>query len=250
MSMWSALSLWGAMAWDRMPPRLRATGAVAVGLVGIVSAVIALFLPNLAQALNGHWGVMDARWTAWKALRDMPLSTWLSFRPMLTITGVSLLSLALVALYLIFKQREKLAAIALAAAMIPSGLSMTEGVARMAPYFSLADLGRFLNPRLDENGDAFFEGPLDDSSSLIFYLNRKFFLVNQNREKEAPIGTAASDIFVDEEAVLARWGAPDAVYLIVEQARVDHWKKLVIERFHIYHQITASGTYVVLSNQL
>lgn len=250
MSMWSALSLCAAMAWDRTPPRLRAAGAMAVGLVGTTSVAIALFLPNLANALNGHWGVMDARWTAWKALQDMPISTWISFRPMFTITGVALISLSLVALYFIFKQREKLAAIALATAMIPSGLSMTDGVARMAPYFSLADVGRFLNPRLDENGDAFFEGPLDDSSSLIFYLNRKFFLVNQNPKKEAPIGKPAVDIFLDEEAVLERWGAPDAVYLIVEQARVGHWKKLVTERFHIYHQITASGTYVVLSNQL
>jgi hypothetical protein len=250
MSMWSALALFAATAWDRIPRGLRATGVVAVGLIGMMCAAIALYLPNLARALNGNWGVMDARWTAWKALHDMPVSTWLSFRPMLTIMGVSLISLSLVALYFVFKQREKLAAIALATAMIPSGLSMTEGVARMAPYFSLADLGRFLNPRLDENGDTFFEGPLDDSSSLIFYLNRKFFLVNQNPKKEAPIGAPATDIFLDEQAVLERWGAPDAVYLIIEQARVAYWKKLLIGRFHIYHQITASGTYVVLSNQL
>ena len=61
---------------------------------------------------------------------------------MLTIIGVSLISLSLVALYFIFKQREKLAAIALATAMIPSGLSMTEGVAEWRPISrsrSLAD---------------------------------------------------------------------------------------------------------------
>jgi hypothetical protein len=154
------------------------------------------------------------------------------------------------ALYLIFKQREKLAAIALAVAMIPGGLCMMEGVARMAPYFSLADLGRFLNARLDENDKVLFEGPLDDSSSLIFYLNRKFLLVNQNPEKEAPIGTSSPDIFLDENAVLGRWRGSDAVYLILEQERVSHWKQLLIERFHVYHQVTSSGTYVVLSNQL
>src|SRR5438309_7055877 len=87
----------------------------------------------------------------------------------------------------IFKQRAKLAAIALAASMVPIGLSMIEGVARTASYFSLADVARFLNTRLDAGSDTIFEGPLDESSSLIFYLNRKFFLVNQNRQRTAPI---------------------------------------------------------------
>src|SRR5438034_1043532 len=129
MSMWGALALWAAVAWDRMPVRFRAAGAIAVGVMGMLSAGLALFVPNAAaHALNGHWGAMDARWTAWKALHDMPVSTWLLFRPILTITGISLTSLSLVALYLIFKQRETLAAIALALAMIPGGLSMMESV--------------------------------------------------------------------------------------------------------------------------
>jgi hypothetical protein len=158
--------------------------------------------------------------------------------------------LSLVALYFIFKRREKLAAIALAAAMVPGGLSMIEGVARTAPYFSLAEVARFLNPHLDSGGDAIFEGPFDDSSSLVFYLNRKFLLVNQNRQKTAPIGRPPTDIFVTEQAVLEKWAGPNAVYLIVEQSRADYWKQLLISRFHVYHQVTTSGTYVVLGNQL
>src|SRR5438094_10437725 len=110
----------------------------------------------------------------------MPMSTWVVIRPVFVTTGVSLLLFSLVALYFVFKGRERLAAIALAAAMIPGGLSMMEGVARTAPYFSLADVARFLNPRLDESGEEVFEGPLDDGSRLIFYLNRKFLLVNKN----------------------------------------------------------------------
>jgi hypothetical protein len=250
MTMWGALALWAAVAWDRMPAGLRAAGAIGVGFTGTATLALALLLPKAADALNGHWGVMDARWTAWRALHDMPISNWLWFRPMLTITGVSLISLSLVALYFIFKRRERLAAVALAVAMIPGGLGMMEGVARMAPYFSLADLCRSLNPLLDTSGETVFEGPLDDSSSLIFYLNRKFLLVNQNRQKEAPIGMPPTDIFLSEDAVLEKWDGSGAVYLIVEQERVGYWKKLLTERFHIYHQIAASGTYVVLSNQL
>jgi hypothetical protein len=250
MSMWSAFALWSVVAWDRMSGKLRAAGVVAVGLIGMTSAAFAVFISYAARTLNGHWGTMDARWTAWKALQDMPVSIWLSFRPMLIVTGLSLIVLSLMALYLVFKQREKLAAIALAVAMIPGGLCMIEGVARMAPYFSLADLGRFLNARLDENDKVLFEGPLDDSSSLIFYLNRKFLLVNQNPGKEAPISAPAADIFLDENAVLERWRGSDAVYLIIEQERVSYWKHLLIERFHVYHQVASSGTYIVLGNQL
>ena len=102
-----------------------------------------------------------------------PVSTWLAFRPLVAVFGIVAVCLSLVALYFISKQRERLAAIALAASMIPGGLSMMEAVAQTAPYFSLADVARFLNPRLDAGGDTIFEGPLADSSSLIFYLNRR-----------------------------------------------------------------------------
>ena len=250
MSMWSAFALWAAMAWDRTTQSLRAVGAIAVGVIGLILAGVTLFAARAAHVLNGNWGVMDARWTAWRALDDMPMSAWVALRPMLVITAVSFVFFSIIALYFIFKQHGKLAAIALAASMIPAGLSMVIGVAKTAPYFSLADVARYLNPRLETGGHAMFEGPLDGSSSLIFYLNRKFFFVNQNPRKEAPMGTPATDIFLNEQAVLDKWGQPDAVYLIVEQSRADYWKQRVISRFHVYHQVTTSGTYVVLSNQL
>src|SRR5437762_964796 len=250
MTMWSAFALWAAVAWDRMPQKLRAAGAIAVCLAGIISVVAAFFVVGAARQLNGNWGTMDARWTAWRALHEMPISAWLVLRPVLATTGVSLVVLSVVAFYFIFKRREKLAAVVLAAAMLPGGLSMMGGVARIAPYFSLADEGRFLNSRVDTVGNVIFEGPLDDSSSLIFYLNRKFFLVNQNRQKEAPLGRPTTDIFVNEKAVLDKWAGADAVYLIVEQSRADYWKQLLTSRFHIYHQVITSGTYVVLCNQL
>ncbi len=250
MSMWSAFALWAAVAWGRMPRRWRIAGAIAVGLSGMMSAAAAFFLARAARALNGNWGTMDARWTAWKAVHDMPMSAWRALEPLVAITGSSLVLFSLVALYFIFKRREKLAAVALAASMVPSGLSMMDSLARAAPYFSLANVARFLNPRLDAGGDTIFEGPLDESSSLIFYLNRKFFLVNQNRQRAAPLGGPSVDIFLNENAVLEKWAQPDAVYLIVEQSRADYWKQLLTSRFHIYHQVITSGTYVVLGNQL
>src|SRR5207248_8608880 len=126
-----------------------AAGAIAVGCVGMLSAGLALFVSRAPHPLNAHWGGMDGRWTAWNALHDMPVSTWLFFRPILAISGASLISLSLVALYLIFKQREKLAAVAVAVAIIPRGLGMMQRGAQRAPYFSLADVARVLSTRSD-----------------------------------------------------------------------------------------------------
>src|SRR5438046_6052290 len=216
----------------------------------MITVMAVFFLNGAAHPLNGNWGTVDERWTAWRALHEMPMSTWVVIRPVFVTTGVSLLLFSLVALYFVFKGRERLAAVTLAAAMIPGGLSMIEGVARTAPYFSLADVARYLNPRLDAGGDAIFEGPFDESSSLVFYLNRKFLLVNQSRQKAAPIGRPSIDIFVNEEAVLEKWVGADEVYLIVEQGRADYWTQLLTSPFHIYQQVITAGTYVVLGHQL
>lgn len=250
MSMWSAFALWAAVAWDRIPQGLRAAGVIAVGLIGVMTAVLVFYLGAIMHPVNGNWGIMDARWTAWKALQEMPISTWLAFRPLVAITSVSLSFFSLAALYFIFKRREKLAAMALAASMIPGGLTMMEAVAEVAPYFSLAEVARFLNPRLDAGGDTVFEGPLPEGSSLVFYLNRKFFLVNQNPQKETPMGKSSIDMFLDEAAVLEKWSEPAAIYLVIDGSRAAYWKQILTANFHIYHQITTSGTYVVLSNQL
>jgi 4-amino-4-deoxy-L-arabinose transferase-like glycosyltransferase len=250
MSMWSAFALWAATAWDRMPRKWRAMGIVILMAIGVVIASAAASLPFLLRNTSGDWGDMDSRWTAWRALRDMPASTWLVFRPMLAITGISLSVFSIVALYLVLRDRPKLACAAIATAMIPIGLSMIDGVAKMAPYFSLADAGRFLNAELRKNEEVVFDGPLDDASSLVFYLNRKFYLLDQNRQKEAPLGKPAADIFLDEKTLMEKWASPGGVYLITDQQRAAYWQKILTGRFHIFHQVTTCGTYVVLSNEL
>jgi 4-amino-4-deoxy-L-arabinose transferase-like glycosyltransferase len=251
MSMWGAFALWAATTWDRTPRNLRAVGVIGVAVIGLLLAGVACLLPFWLREANGSWGYMDARWTAWRAIQDIPASTWVAFRPMLAVTGIALSIFSLLALYFVFtRTRGKLACIALAVGMIPAGLRMVDGVAQVAPFFSLANAGRFLNGKLVERDHVVFEGPLEDASSLVFYMNKKFSLVNQNAKKEAPIGKPLKDTFLDEEAVLQRWAAPDSVYLIIDQGRASYWQKILVERFHIYHQVTTCGTYVILSNQL
>src|SRR5256884_785022 len=76
MSMWRCLALWAAVVWDRMPKKLRSACAIAVCFTGVINVMAAFFLTGAARLANGNWGVMDARWTAWKALHQMPMSVW------------------------------------------------------------------------------------------------------------------------------------------------------------------------------
>jgi 4-amino-4-deoxy-L-arabinose transferase-like glycosyltransferase len=250
MSMWPAFSLWAAAAWDRAPRKFRSVGITILLVIGIAIACAAGLLPALLRETNGSWGNMDARWTAWRALHDMPAAMWLNFRWMLAIAGISLSVCSLAALYFVLTERSKLACVALAAAMIPIGLGMIDGVAKTAPYFSLAEAGRFLNANLTGTDKVVFEGPLDDASSLVFYLGRKFFLLDQNRAKEAPLGRPKIDVFVDRDALMKKWGGSEGVYLIVDQSRAAYWQEWLTDRFHIFHQVTTCGTYAILSNQL
>jgi hypothetical protein len=250
MSMWSAFALWAAATWQRMPGQLRAAGASLLSLVGIAIGSLALLLPKVIGQIDGSSGDADTRWTTWRALQHIPSPAWLVLRPMFAIIGLAFITFSLLAIYFISTRRPKLACTALAAAMIPTGLSMIDGVARMAPRFSLADAARFLNARLGEKDEVIYEGSLDTGSSLIFYLNRRFYLVNEPRDDEMHAASNTADVVIDEDLVLRKWGDLDAVYLIVDQGRLTHWQDLLIQRFHIYHQVTACGRYLVLSNQL
>jgi hypothetical protein len=224
-------------------------GSGAVGLTAIAAGLVALLQPNFMQAGANRSESGDGSWTTWDALQTLPTSAWEILRPMLAVIAVSLIVASVVAFYLAFKQRPRLCLSALAAAMVPIALSLTDSMARMAPQFSLADAARFLESRLTENDAVVYEGELDDASSLVFYLHRHFYLVNAPVDDEMHIasGTNAS---LDEEAILRHWGDPQGIYLIIEQDRVPHWQRVLTTRFHIYHQIMATGRYVLLSNQL
>jgi hypothetical protein len=204
----------------------------------------------LLQVTGKNSNDVGTGWTTWRAVEYLPTSAWWSLRPMFAIISVSLITFCLIAIYLLATRRPRLAITALAASMIPIGLCMIDGVARTAPHFSLADAARFLNTKLDDHTEVIYEGSLDVGSSLAFYLNRNFYLVNQPPDDEMHTGSETAKVFLSQDGVLQEWGGPTMIYLIIEQDRIPHWRELLTERFHIYHQVTACGAYVVLSNQL
>jgi hypothetical protein len=238
------------MIFERAPNSLRNLGAAAVGLVGIAIGLIAIALPRFLPKNESEWGETDLRWTAWKALADMPASTWLHFRPLLAIAAVGLFAGAVITVYLLRRGREKIATVGLAFGMVIVGLCMISGIARIAPFFSLAEAARFLNSRLGTNGQVLFEGPPDVASSLGFYLERKFAMVNQEPDPRMPLTPEQRSLFLEEKAALEQWRVARPVFLIVEEDRVVYWRGLLVQHFHVYHQVASFGTYIILSNQM
>jgi hypothetical protein len=234
MSMWSAFALWTALVWERTPRPLRILGLGFLLLAGVAITVISFFAPEFFSGM---------------APASIPAASWLALRQMLEIAGVALALLSLAALFFAVRQRSEIALLLVLISMVPIGLCLAEGVSRMAPSFSLAGAARFLNPRLGERGQIIYEGPLHHGSTLSFYSNRKFFLVNQ-KPGFFEQSVEAQEKYLDENFVLEAWNRSDPIYLIIDENRVPYWQKLVTARVHIYHQVTTCGHYVVLSNQL
>ena len=249
MSMWSAFAIFAATAWERLSQRWHLLGTSLIGLIGVAAGLLALVQPHLLQASENVGNNGAGSWTTWDALQTLPPSASGILRPMIAIIAVSLIVASIIAVYTATKNRPKICLSILAAAMVPITLSLADGMARMAPQFSLADAARFLESQLTDKDAVVYEGELDDASSLVFYLHRHFYLVNEPADDEMHIAGGA-DVSINEEAILRHWGDPQGIYLIIKQERIPHWQQLLTTRFHIYHQVMTSGRYVVLNNQL
>jgi 4-amino-4-deoxy-L-arabinose transferase-like glycosyltransferase len=249
MSMWSAFALWAATLWDRMPRWLRISGTAVIAGIGIGICLFgALFSPPLA--LQERWGGTSDAFSAWETLQTIPTSVWKTMLPTALIVGALLTLFSLVSIYLTATGRRRLAATAVAAAMIPTGLGMIDGVARMAQYFSLANAARFLNAHLGDSGEVVYEGALHRGSSLVFYLHRKFYIVNPPTVDDSFPGIEPRGVLLQEDDVFEKWASPDNLFLIVDEARLPYWEAQLTRRFHIFHQVASAGDHVVLSNQL
>ena len=244
MNMWGAFAIFVATAWERISRRWQLTGVGLVGIAAIGLGHIAFWQPQFHARET-----TPTSWTAWDALQMLPASSWSTLRPMLLTVAVSLIVASTIGLYLAAKNRPRLCLTVLAVGMIPIALSLADAIARMSPQFSLANVSRLLDKQLTDKDAVVYEGELDDASSLVFYLHRRFYLVNQPPNDEMHIAGGA-DMSITEEAILRHWGDPQAIYLIIRQERIPHWQQLLTDRFHIYHQVTASGQNVVLTNQL
>jgi hypothetical protein len=250
MCMWGGFAIFAATAWERMPRWTRLVGICGVLALGLVAAFAAWRLPDLLHANGTEWGTTAGRSTAWRTLVEIPVSTWLDFRSMFVVIGLALIFFPACALWLDWRERPRLALTALAAAMVPIGFSMMDGVARIAPYFSLADAANYIEARIGPNDKVVYEGPMHVGSSLLFYLGRKFYLVNEDPASEpGATSAAAQDIFLDEPTVIQAWSGADRFYLLVERSRVSRWRTLLQRNGVPVAELATCGTTVLLSNR-
>jgi hypothetical protein len=247
--MWSGFALWAATVWDRVPTKIRIVSAVVIGGCGLLLGLLALGSGGSTPGAGRKTGI-GADFSAWHVLQQVPPAFWHGFWPLAVIVSASLIIFAAISAHLTLRGRERMAAVAIGIGMVPAGLAMIDGVARMAPYFSLAEAARFLDARPGPKGQVVYEGALHQGSSLVFYLHQSFYLVNCPQDDDSFVGADPHEIVLDENVVLRKWGEPDLIYLIVNQSRVPHWQRLITDKFHIFHQVMTSGSCVVLSNEL
>ncbi|MDQ6655839.1 MAG: glycosyltransferase family 39 protein [Verrucomicrobiota bacterium] len=211
---WSAFALFAAAAWDRIPGRLRLLGLVLTAVGGIAAICAATF--NLTAALP-----------------NLP-TAWLPARAVLLLAGCSIVLFAAVAARISARDRETLAIAVLLLGMVPIGMSAAEGLARYGSYLSLAEAARVIQPRLNNDGEVFFEGSAAACSSLRFYLDRAPVVIGSNEHPDA---------------VINRFRSSHPAYLVIPKTRVTFWQERITSQLHIYHQETTCGAHVVLSNQ-
>lgn len=250
MSMWGGGAIFAATAWERMPRWTKFFGVLALLLIGVAAAFVAWRLPHLLSPSEGHWGATASRSTAWRTMHGIPVSTWLQFRSTLAVAGIALIFFATIALWFVRQNREHIAIMAIAAAMVPIGFAMIDGVARIAPYFSLADAADYVNARVAPNDKVIYEGTMHTGSSLLFYLGRKFYLVNQEAAAAPALShTRASEVYLDEPTVERAWGGPDRLFLLVEEGRLPHWRTELQDGRGRVAELMTCGTTVLLSNR-
>ena len=227
-------ALFAACAWERTRPPFRIAGIALALLAGGAVAAMVCLVPRLFFSIT---------------IGTIPGEESRYFNHMTPIALLALVVFSLPALFFVIKQRSEIALLLVLASMIPIGLCLTEGASRMSRSLSLAGAARFLNSHLGERGQVLYEGTLHNGSTLTFYLNQKFFLVNQEPDF-FDRSEAARGKYLDENFVLESWNRSDPLYLIIHEDRVPHWQALITARVHIYHQVTTCGRYVVVSNQL
>jgi hypothetical protein len=96
--------------------------------------------------------------------------------------------------------------------------------------------------RLGDHGKVIYEGSPHSGSSLEFYLDRQPLYVVADR-------AASGRRSITAEEAVEESGARHPVYLICEKERAPFWQERLTTRYHIYHQVSTCGRYIVATNQ-
>jgi len=218
-------------------------GALALGFVGWITPRLSSLGEITASPIRERDTFMDA-------IAGISPALWAQFVTLLGIFGAAMLIAGAVATALSWQRRGFSALSILAVAMVVPICLATYGFTMMSPYFSLAQEARAINAEIVAKPDALVacEALPNTASSLYYYLNARVHWVNapfQQDYSQRVLGLGR-EYYLDDAQVVETWGSTRAVYLILDEDRLEHWRSLLPPGARV---VNKSGTRVVLSNR-
>ncbi len=234
------------VAWPALALAVAAVVERGISWVGVVAfgGVCAGALVVLPMVGGGDSAAVAERATAWTTMVGLDGELWGSLAHL----GRLSLGFALVALVgalaMLAGGRRMMAmrAVMLAAASLSFGAMA--GYARVAPYFSVAEMAPTLRELARRGVRIAYDGGVDTGSSLLFYVGDEVTLIGQNPEEDFLTRTEGLGrdryLTVGEFAGLWREGA--GVALVTEAGRSEFWRERLGE---MSPPVATSGTQVV-----
>ncbi len=230
MMLWPLFALAVARVWSfGADDPVKWIASILLLVFGAVGLAAAVAFPVWRDFLPPETAALADRATAWQTIPSFDAGVWQSLLFYLA-TGSSALLLAGIG-GLWFLRRKKITAVfalwAGAAAVL--SLCAAAGMGRVSPYFSHAELARWLLKNDPQAHVVCFDGGLDTGSSLLFYWGRPIYLVQPHAEPgfaARRFGHGAEFFWKPDDLAIA-WNSPERVYLITEESLLHHWQILL-----------------------
>ncbi len=214
-------------------------GVVALGVVCGGALVV---LPMVGG--SGDPAAVAERSTAWTTVSGLDGEVWISLAHLGRLSvGFAVVALVLAAVLLARGRRlVALRAVMLAAASLSFGAMA--GYARVAPYFSVAEMAPTLRELAGRGTRIAYDGGIDTGSSLLFYVGDNVLLIGQDAEEDYLTRTFGTgrDRYVSVEEFADLWREGAGVALVTEEGRTEYWREKIGE---LSPPIARSGTQVV-----
>jgi 4-amino-4-deoxy-L-arabinose transferase-like glycosyltransferase len=261
---WPAFALWLSQLWTTPQPGRRGVrnmirGAaiffLVIGLVGMAAAALGpLWLGR------GPAEVLPAasRDNVINTLKGFSTSSWHPLLPVMWAAFGTLTAGGLAAVWLAWRGRERAATLVMAGAMVVPLFGAARGMSAMAPYFSLADIARYLNQHADPEDKLICENETHAASSLFFYLDHRIYRpghgvywlgVPSQVEFMCREHHVGEDRFLAEDALAPLWRGDGRIFLIIEESRLPHWAAKLGVPADRLKPLATSGTRQLLSNR-
>lgn len=256
MTSWGVAALWLASAFHPDARPSRWTLVVPCALLAVAGAgllVFACFFHSILAHGSQHIAPIAERDTFANALAGISLGVWQTFLPLMKVAGAALLLAGSCSAWWLGKKSPShfSAFAALALGMVVLCSLATVGFAIMSPNFSLAQAARAINASAQPEAIVSCEGAPHQSSSLLFYLDRRVHWVDAPSYREFAVRVLGQgkELFFDNGQFIAAWESPRQVFFIVEDDHLDVWQQALAMSAHAPHLLLHSGTRNVLVNQ-